>query len=111
MRALPFNSSSVFSQGKRAIHLLETLPKITITSNLVLIRVVLFAKDTYLGVCRGRRVLEDWRVHENGTVITVNIIQKGRKWLVQAAVAADVTVAGRLGWHPEGHPALGCIAD
>lgn len=71
----------------------------------------MFAKDTYLSVCRGRRVLEDWSVHENGTLITVNIVQKGRKWLVQAAVAADVTVAGRLRWHPEGHPALGCIAD
>lgn len=71
----------------------------------------MFAKDAYLGVCRGRGVLEDWSVHEDGTLITVNIIQKGRERLVQAAVAADVTVAGRLGRHPEGHPALGCIAD
>lgn len=51
--------------------------------------------------------MEDRRAHEDGTVVAVEVVQEGREGLVQAAVAGHVTVARRLGGHPEGHPALG----
>ncbi len=51
-------------------------------------------------------------VHEDGTVSAIIVIQEWRERLVQAAVACNVTVAWRRGRrHPQGHPAIRCIAD
>lgn len=67
--------------------------------------------ETYLGVGRGRRVLEDRVVHEDGAVVAVKVVQQRCERLVQANVAADVAVAGRLRGHAQGHPALRGVAD
>lgn len=66
---------------------------------------------TYFSVCRWLWEFKTWWVHENSTVIitiTVNVIKQRCEWLLQvAADPRDVTVAGGLGRHTEGHPTLG----
>lgn len=69
------------------------------------------SEQTYLGVGGRRRELEGRRVHEDGTVLAIEVIQEGREGLVQPAVSGDVAVAGGVGGHPQGHPALGGVAD
>lgn len=67
--------------------------------------------DAYLSVRRKWWELEGRGVHKDGAPVTVKVVQERREGLFQAKVAADVRVAGRLGGQPEGHPALGSVAD
>lgn len=55
--------------------------------------------------------LEARRVHEDGAVVALHVVQQGREGLVQANVLGDVAVAGGVGGHTQRHPALGGGAD
>ena len=67
--------------------------------------------ETYLIVCRRWWECEGWDIHEDGAVVAIKVVQERREGLVQATVTGDVAVAGRLRGHPQGHPALGGVAN
>lgn len=71
-------------------------------------------RPAYLGVRGGRGVLEDGRVHEDGAVVVVEVVEQRRERLLQAAVplaAHRAAVAGGLRGQAQRQPAEGRLAQ